>query len=64
MALDTNSIKVKTSTVEDGYTYVEEFFSTGVCPKSVELGIQILKKALSSLEPVPTEMRKLLSYKG
>ncbi|MBW1864832.1 MAG: hypothetical protein JRI64_04155 [Deltaproteobacteria bacterium] len=57
-------IKVKEKVVEDGYTYTNEFYSSGVVPRSPELGLNILKKALKSCGGEPAGLKGVLAYCG
>jgi uncharacterized tellurite resistance protein B-like protein len=58
------SIKVKVKTSEGGYTYTDEYYSSGVVPKSVTIGIDILKKAFKSCGYKMAEAKGLLEFKG
>ena len=56
-------IKVKENVVEDGYTYTNEFYSSGVVPNSPELGLKILQKALKSCGRDPSGLKRVLAYR-
>lgn len=58
------SIKVKVKVVEDGYTYTDEFFSSGLAPKNPSLGLQILRQALDACGMNNTNYKGLLGFKG
>ena len=58
------SIKVKVKTSEGGYIYTDEYYSSGVVPKSVTIGIDILKKAFKSCGYKMAEAKGLLEFKG
>jgi len=58
------AIKVKLKTTEDGYTFTNEFYSSGVVPKSIGLGIDIIKKAVNSINLDKTEIKGILDYNG
>ena len=57
------SIKVKVKLVEDGYTYTDEFFSSGVAPKSPSSGLQILKQALEACGISDMKIKGVLRFK-
>lgn len=58
------SIKVKVKTSESGYTYTDEYYSSGVVPKSVTIGMGILKKAFKTCAYKPADVKGLLEFKG
>ena len=58
------AIKVKMKILENGYTYTDEYYSSGVVPKSVNTGIQILKKAFNACGYKMAETKALLEFKG
>jgi len=58
------SIKVKVKTSDGGYTYTDEYYSSGVVPKSVTFGIGILKKAFNACGYKMAEAKGLLEFKG
>ncbi len=58
------SIKVKVKTSEGGYTYTDEYYSSWVVPKSVAIGIDILRKALKSCGYKQAEVKEILEFKG
>jgi hypothetical protein len=58
------SIKVKENFVEDGYSYMKEFHSSGVVPRTPTVGLQILKRAFQSADVDATGLKDVLSYRG
>lgn len=58
------SIKVKIKTVDDGYTYTDEFYSAGVSPKSISLGLDILRSAIETIDIDKVEIKGILDYNG
>jgi len=57
-------IKVKEKVTEGGYTYTNEFYSSGVFPRTPELGLTILKKALQSAGANASGLKGVLAYRG
>tara|TARA_R110002096_G_scaffold195568_1_gene378218 strand:- start:1910 stop:3193 length:1284 start_codon:yes stop_codon:yes gene_type:complete len=58
------SIRVKEKVNDGGYTYTKEFYSSGVVPRSPDLGIKILVKALKSCGGDDAFVAGLLAYHG
>jgi uncharacterized tellurite resistance protein B-like protein len=58
------AIKIKTCEERNGYTYTDEYYSSGVAPKSLALGIDILKEALKKVKYDVTDINCVLEYKG
>lgn len=58
------SIKIKEKTVENGYSYTDEYHASGVEPRSPAIGLAILKKAISSAGMDSAGLKGLLSYRG
>lgn len=58
------SIKIKVESSEGGYTYTDEYYSSGVAPKSVALGLGILRKAFQSCGFDIPEVKGILEFKG
>jgi len=58
------SIKVKVKEVEDGYTYTNEFHSSGVVPRTSAVGVDILKKAFLAVGYDSAGLDNVLSYRG
>ena len=58
------SIKVKVENSEGGYTYTDEYYSSGVAPKSVALGLGILRKAFQSCGFDVLKVKGILEFKG
>ncbi|MBU2966582.1 hypothetical protein Q4508_03210 [Amphritea sp. 2_MG-2023] len=58
------SIKIKEKTVEDGYTFRDEYYTTGVAPRTPAIGLAILRKAFSAAGVDPTGLKGVLSYRG
>lgn len=42
-----DTIKVISKSKEGSFTYSEEFYSSGVVPKSISVGLDIIKKVLN-----------------
>lgn len=58
------SIKIKEEVVEDGYSYTNTFFTSGVVPRTPELGLTILKKAFQSAGADISGLKGVLAYRG
>jgi RNA polymerase subunit RPABC4/transcription elongation factor Spt4/uncharacterized tellurite resistance protein B-like protein len=58
------AIKVKERTVEDGYTFESDFWSSGVEPRSPELGLNLIEKAMKVAGCKPEGIKELLRYSG
>lgn len=58
-----DSIKVTMKITENGCTYVKEFYSSGVVPKSVSIGVNILKKAFEACHYDTEKVKGLLEFK-
>ena len=58
------AIQVKEKVVEDGYTYTNEFYSSGVEPYTPALGLQILKRAFDATGIESSGLQGVLSYRG
>lgn len=58
------SIKIKEKTVENGYSYTDEYYTSGVTPRTPAIGLSILKKAFSAVGVDSTDFKGLLSYRG
>ena len=58
------SIRVKVKTADGKYAYTDDYYSSGVAPKSVVIGVDILKKAFKSCGYNIDEVKGLLEYKG
>lgn len=58
------SIKVKEKVVENGYTYTNEFHSSGVIPRSPEVGLNILKRALKAAGLGLSGLNEVFTYSG
>jgi hypothetical protein len=56
------SIKIKEKTVENGYSYTNEYFTSGVSPRTPAIGLSILKKALSAAGVDSVNLKSVLSY--
>ncbi len=54
------AIKVISKTTEDGYTFTDEFYSSGVVPKSVSIGIDIIKSVINESNNY-NEIRQILN---
>lgn len=57
-------ITVKEKIVDDDYTYVDEYYSSGVVPTSSDVGLTILKEALRSCGRSSSEVKGVLKYRG
>jgi hypothetical protein len=58
------SVKVRERVVEDGYTHTDEFYSSGVMPRSSEVGLKILKKAFDMSGTDTRALGRVLTYNG
>lgn len=58
------SIKIKEKTVEDGYSYTDEYHASGVEPRTPAIGLAILKNAFSSAGVDSSRLKGVLSYRG
>lgn len=58
------SIKIKEKTVEDGYAYTEEYYTSGVVPRTPAIGLAILKRAFITAGVDSTDLKGVLSYHG
>lgn len=58
------SIKIKEKTFEDGYSYVNEYFTSGVAPRTPAIGLSILKKAFGAAGVESSALKGVLSYRG
>lgn len=57
-------IRVVEKTTSDGYTYTNEFYSSGVVPKSPAIGLDILRKAVLAARTDASFLTGVLSYNG
>ncbi len=58
------SIKIKEKTVEDGYSYTDEYYTSGVAPRTPAIGLAILKKAFNTAGVDSPGLKGVLSYRG
>lgn len=58
------AIKIKEKTVEDGYSYTNEYYTSGVAPRSPAIGLEILKKAFGAAGVDSTGLQSVLLYSG
>ncbi len=58
------SIKIKEKTVEGGYTYTDEYYTSGVAPRTPAIGLAILQKAFSVAGADSTDLKGVLSYRA
>ncbi len=58
------SIKIKEKTVEGGCSYTNEYFTSGVAPRTPAIGLSILKKAFSAAGVDSVSLKGVLSYHG
>lgn len=58
------SILVKVKTKEDGYTYTDEYYSSGVIPNSIDVGLKLLKNAFKTCGYPASITKSILEYKG
>lgn len=56
------SIKIKEKTVEGGYSYTNEYFTSGVAPRTPAIGLSTLKKAFSAAGVDSASLKGVLSY--
>jgi hypothetical protein len=57
------SIKVISKTTDNGYTFTDEFYSAGVTPKSISIGMEIIKSVIKESNNF-NEVKQILEYKG
>lgn len=58
------SIRVRAKLTEGGFEYESEFFSSGVVPKSVSVGLDLLKKAVKASSGSQKNIKGVLAYRG
>jgi len=58
------SLKIISKSTEAGYTYTDEYYSTGVVSNTIDTAMNILKKAADSCGYRPAELHGVLAYKG
>lgn len=58
------SIKVKLKSIENGYTYTDEFYSSGVEPRNPSIGLAILKHAFKEAGADSSGLNGVLKYRG
>lgn len=58
------SIKIREKTVEDGYSFTDEYYTSGVAPRNQAIGLAILKKAFSDARVDSTSLKGVLTYQG
>lgn len=57
------SLKVTLRTTEDGYTSTDEFYSSGVVPRSVSMGVEIVKRAIKESGMNLNDLKGVLEFK-
>jgi hypothetical protein len=57
------SILVKTKTRQGDYTFTDEYYSSGVAPRSVYIGLELLKQAFSKCAYPASLTKGVLEYK-
>lgn len=57
------AIKIRIREEQNGYTYIDEYYSSGVAPKSLSIGIDILKTALKKSGFSHPDISGVLEYK-
>jgi rRNA maturation endonuclease Nob1 len=57
------AIKVITKTTDDGYTFTDEFYSSGVVPKSISIGMELIKSVIKESNNF-NEIKQILEHKG
>jgi len=57
------AIKITKKTVEGSFTYTDEFYSSGVVPASISIGIEIIKNVISESKKY-SEIKSILEFKG
>jgi len=57
------AIRITTSVVEGGFTYTDEYFSSGVQPRSSTVGLRILEKALAACGDHSGALKAILAYR-
>jgi len=58
------SIKIKEKTVEGGYSHIDEYYASGVEPRTPAIGLAILKKAFDSVNVDSSCLKGVLSYRS
>ncbi|MEW4487603.1 zinc-ribbon domain-containing protein [Thalassoglobus sp. JC818] len=58
------SIKIKEKVVENGFSYTDEYYSSGVEPRTPDIGLAILKKAFAVVGGDPSGLKGLLTYRS
>lgn len=58
------SILVKAKTTEGGYTYTDEYHSSGVVPSSINIGLELLRNAFKICGYPASAVKGVLEYKG
>lgn len=59
------SIQITEKVVEGGgYSYTKEYYSSGVVPRSPEIGLEILGKAVRACGISESELKNVLAYRG
>lgn len=57
------ALKITERSSQDGFTYTDEYYSSGVVPNSIEIAMKILKKAAESCGFKSTEIKGVLAFK-
>ncbi|TVO59027.1 zinc-ribbon domain-containing protein [Denitromonas halophila] len=58
------SIRVKEKIVGNGYTHTDEYYASGVTPRTPAIGLAILKKAFDATDVDASVLKGVLSYRG
>ena len=57
------ALKVIEKSSQDGFTYTNEYYASGVTPKSIKIALEILKKAAESCGFKNSEIKGVLAFK-
>lgn len=57
------AIKVISKTTDNGYTFTDEFYSSGVVPKSISIGMEIIKDVIKESNNF-NDVKQILEFKG
>lgn len=57
------AIKVISKTTDNGYTFTDEFYSSGVVPKSISIGMELIKNVIKESNNF-NDVKQILEFKG
>jgi hypothetical protein len=58
------AVKITEKTGKGGYSFTDEYYTSGVAPKSVKPALEILRKAMEACGPKSPDIMGILQYKG